>query len=174
MTDLDALLTRLEQLLAAADELDDPARDIVFELLDGVDAVHRMALRSLEAAAGPTVIGELRAAHPAIAWLFDAYAVGVDERATAEAALEPVRPYIASHDGSIEVLAADEGIVRVRLAGACSGCTGSAATLTEGVVEALREGFPGFVALEVEPDDAPSHPPPTTALVQIGPRPPGM
>ena len=62
--------------------------------------------------------------------------------------------------------------MRVRLSGACSGCTSAAETLRSGVEEALREGLPGFVGMEVAPDDgAPPHPPPTQVLLQIGPRP---
>ncbi len=175
VSDLDALLTRLEANLAAVEELDEPVRELVFELLDGIDAVHRGALRALGEAVGAQTIDRVRAAHPAIAWLLEAYAVGVDEVSAADAALEQVRPYISSHGGRVDVLGAEAGVVRLRMSGACSGCTASAATLTEGIEEALREHYPGFVAIDVEPDDAPAHPPPpTTALVQIGPRPAGL
>jgi len=144
----------------------------VFELLDGVDALHRMALGHVCEALGPQEVERLRRAHPAIAWLFDAYAVGVDERAAAEAALEPIRPYIDSHGGHVEVLEVRGGVVRLRLSGACAGCTASAATLTEGIAEALREGLPGFVEIAAEPDDAAPHPPPSgPSLVQITARP---
>lgn len=171
MNELDALLDRLEGLLAEVDALDDSVRRIVFELLDGVDALHRMALQSLAGATEDETLVRLRAAHPAIAWLFDAYAVGVDERAAAEAALEQVRPYIHSHGGKVEVVDVAGGLVRLRLAGTCSGCTASDVTVTETIERALRESWPGFVALDVEPDDAEPHPPPTTPLVQIGTRP---
>jgi Fe-S cluster biogenesis protein NfuA len=92
----------------------------------------------------------------------------------ADAALERIRPYIDSHGGAVEILEVDGGVVRVRMSGACSGCTASAVTAREGIEEALREEWPGFVALEVEADDAPAHPPPPTNLVQIGSRPPGL
>lgn len=172
MSDLDALLDRLEQLLSDIDQLDDPVRDLVFELLDGIDALHRMALQSLADVTDESTLTRLRTSHPAIAWLFDAYAVGVDEQAAANAALEQVRPYIHSHGGQVDVVDAAGGIVRLRLSGTCSGCTASDVTVTESIERALREHWPGFVALEVEPDDAAPHPPPTTSLVQIGSRPP--
>jgi Fe-S cluster biogenesis protein NfuA len=172
VSDLDALLDRLEALLAGIDELDEPVRAMVFELLDGIDALHRMALQSLGDASDDGTLQRLRASHPAIAWLFDAYAVGVDEQAAADAALEQVRPYIHSHGGEVEVLDAAGGIVRLRMSGTCSGCTAADVTVTESIEQALREHWPGFVALEVEPDDAAPHPPPTTSLVQIGSRPP--
>jgi len=70
------------------------------------------------------------------------------------------------------VLSVEHGVVRVQLSGACSGCTSAAATLRDGVEEALREGLPGFVAMDVAPDSgAPAHPPPSQVLLQITPRP---
>jgi Fe-S cluster biogenesis protein NfuA len=107
-----------------------------------------------------------------VAWLFEAYAVGVDERAAAEVALEAVRPYLHSHGGDVAVLDARGGVVRVRLSGACSGCTASTITLRRGVEEALRERMPGFAAMEVEEDDALPHPPPGPTLLQIAEPPP--
>jgi Fe-S cluster biogenesis protein NfuA len=116
---------------------------------------------------GPVDVERLASADPAVAWLVDAYSVGLDERAAAEAALAPVRPYIHSHGGEVEVLEAAGGVVRVRLSGACSGCTASSVTLTRGIEEALRENLPGFLALDAEQDTAPAHPPPGPTLLQI-------
>lgn len=152
-------LSRLEALLAEVEELSEDHRRLVMDLLDGVDALHRMALVRLGDQLGAHQLAELRA-DPVVAWLLDAYAVGVDERAAADAALEEVRPFLHSHGGEVEVLDAAGGVVRVRMSGACSGCTASAITRQEGVEEALREHFPGFSALEVEPSDAEAHPPP--------------
>lgn len=169
MATLEDVLERMEVLLTEVQELDEPVRSQVFELLDGVDAVHRMALERLGAELGEHRVSELRSSDAAIAWLLDAYSVGVDERQAADEALETVRPYVHSHGGEVELLDAHQGVVRVRLSGACSGCTASAVTLQEGVVEALREHFPGFAALEVEDDEdaAEPHPPPGPTLVEI-------
>lgn len=167
---LQDLLGRLETVLAEVEELDEPMRDQVFELLDGVDALHRLALVRLGAALGSEV-ERLRAEDPAIAWLFDAYAIGVDERAAVDEALESIRPYIHSHGGRVEVLEVDQGVVRLQMSGACAGCTASAITLQEGIEEALREGFPGFSHVEVAEDDAAPHPPPGATLLQLQPRP---
>lgn len=171
LTALGPLLDRLEELLHDVEELDEPVRDRVFELLDGVDAVHRLAITRLaDSLAGE--LRRLRRSDPAVDWLFEAYGVGVDDVEAASAALEPVRPYLHEHGGEVEVLAVQHGVVRVRLAGACSGCTSAAQTLRHGVEEALREGLPGFVAMDVAPDDGASpHPPPTQVLLQITPRP---
>ena len=166
MPSFDELADRLEQLLAELDELDDAARAKVFELLDGLDALHGTALRQLDAALDAATLARLRE-DPVLAWLLDAYGIGVDQRAAAEAALDSVRPYIHSHGGSVELLEVDGGRVRLRLAGSCSGCTASAITLREGIEHALVERMPGFAGVEVEEDDAPPHPPPGPTLVQL-------
>ena len=169
---LGPLLDRLEDLLADVEGLDEPVRDRVFELLDGVDAVHRLAITRLADVVGDD-LPALRGCDPAVDWLFEAYGVGVDDVRAADLALEQVRPYLHEHGGEVEVLAVEQGVVRVRLSGACSGCTSASETLRHGVEEALREGLPGFVAMDVAPDDgAAAHPPPTTVLLQITPRPP--
>ncbi len=172
MSGLDELLDELEALLLEVDELEEPVRGRVLSLLDGIDALHRLALGRLAAAVGPEQIERARSGDPAVAWLLEAYSVGVDERAAAEAALDDVRPYLHSHGGDVTVLAARGGIVRVKLSGACSGCTASTVTLLRGVEEALREHLPGFAAMEVEEEDALPHPPPGPTLLQIEDPPP--
>ncbi len=168
---LGPLLDRLEELLADVQGLDEHVRDRVFELLDGVDAVHRLAITRLADGLGEQ-LRPLRYQDAAVDWLFEAYGVGVDDVAAASVALEPVRPYLHEHGGEVEVLGVEHGVVRVRLLGTCSGCTSAAQTLRHGVEEALRENLPGFVAMDVAPDDgAAAHPPPTQVLLQITPRP---
>ncbi|MFN2489502.1 MAG: NifU family protein [Actinomycetota bacterium] len=167
MEDLAGLLARMEQLLADMEELDEPTRAKVFELLDGIDTVHRMALTRLAEALDPELLSRSRA-DPTVEWLLDAYGIGVDQRAVAQSALEEIRPYIESHGGNLDVLDVSAGIVRVRMAGACAGCSASAITLQEGIERALRDNFPGFLRLEAEEDEeAESHAPPGPTLLQI-------
>jgi len=167
---LGPLLDRLEVLLADVEALDADVRDRVFELLDGVDAVHRLALSRLADVLRHDLA--LLREDAAIDWLFEAYGVGVDDVDAASVALGQVRPYLHEHGGDVEVLSIQQGVVRVRLLGACSGCTSAAETLRHGVEEALRENLAGFVRMEVEPDEeAASHPPPVQVLLQITPRP---
>lgn len=162
------LMRRLQAGLAAVERLDEPARAEVFDFLDALELAHRTGLRGLEEVLGAEAVERLRRDDPTVAWLFDAYGVGVDEHEEAEAALEGILPYIHSHGGTLELLDVADGVVRMRLAGSCSGCTASAVTLREGVERALREGFPGFVALEVEEDEsATPHPPPGPTLLQL-------
>lgn len=170
LTSLGPLLDRLEELLADVEGLDEDVRDRVFELLDGVDAVHRLAIGRLADVLGPDL--EPLRDEPAIHWLFEAYGVGVQDSVAAAAALDQIRPYLHEHGGEVEVLGVEHGVVRVQLTGACSGCTSAADTLRHGVEEALRENLPGFVSMDVAPDSgAAPHPPPGPVLLQIQPRP---
>lgn len=169
---MDELLARLEHLLERVDALDDESKGLAFELLDGVDTLHRMALRRLATRLGDDAVGDLSAADPAVAWLFEAYGIGIDELSMADAALDNVRPYIHSHGGEVTVLAAHDGVVRLRMSGACSGCTASAQTLRTSIDETLRDHLPGFLRTELEEDDAAPHPPPAGPVpVQLRPRP---
>jgi Fe-S cluster biogenesis protein NfuA len=170
--ELGSLLDRMEELLSAVEGFEPDARDQVLELLDGIDALHRFAITGLADSLGDR-LEPVRRADPAVDWLFAAYGVGVDDVGGASEALEEIRPYIHQHGGEVEVLDVRHGVVRVRLSGACSGCTASSETLREGVEQSLRDGLAGFVAMEVleaDPDAAP-HPPPGPTLLQIQPRP---
>ena len=118
-------------------------------LLELIDAVHRPGLVAL--AEGDTE-------HPAAQALLAMYALGdMDDEDLVEEALEQVRPYINSHGGEVELLSVDDGVVRVRMSGACQGCAASAMTLRRGIEEALRAGYPGFrEVVAEEPDGGPT------------------
>ncbi len=170
MKDLDDLLQRLEDLLTDLQDAEPEVSAIAFELLDGVDALHRLALRRLDDALGEDLVADLRARDPAVSWLFDAYGVGVDERAAADVALDAARPYVDSHGGTLQVIGCADGVVQLRMGGACEGCTGAEDTVRDQLEVALRDGFAGFATLEVDRAEAPSHPPPTVTWVELGPR----
>ena len=74
----------------------------------------------------------------------------LEDRVTA--ALDGVRPYLASHGGDVEVLELDEaaGRLSLRLLGSCDGCPGSVATLRTSVEQAVREAAPEIVKIDVE------------------------
>ncbi|KAA9038581.1 hypothetical protein FW778_13565 [Ginsengibacter hankyongi] len=65
-------------------------------------------------------------------------------------ALEKVKPYMDSHDGSVEIVSVDNGIVKLKLAGNCKGCPSSSSTLELGIRQAIEEYCPDIVSLEVE------------------------
>ena len=64
-----------------------------------------------------------------------------------EAALESVRPFLAHHDGDVELLDIDPdaGAVLLRLLGSCDGCPSSAVTLQLAVERAIVDAAPEIV-----------------------------
>ncbi|HEY4305392.1 MAG TPA: NifU family protein [Gemmatimonadaceae bacterium] len=71
-----------------------------------------------------------------------------DLHARVEAALDDVRPYLASHGGNVELVAIDGGVARVRLTGSCHGCAASELTLRARVDEAVLAAAPELRAVE--------------------------
>src|SRR5688500_12853814 len=109
MEEFEALLSRLEELMSEIASRDEVGKDLLFELLDGIDTIHRIPLTQLGDQLGTREVERLRDADSAIAWLFDAYGLGVDERRQAEEALKAILPYIHSHGGRIDVLEVSAG-----------------------------------------------------------------
>ncbi len=65
-----------------------------------------------------------------------------------EAVLDTIRPDLQSHGGDIELIDVTDGIVKVRLQGACQGCMGAQMTLKMGVERVLREALPEIKSVE--------------------------
>ena len=66
-----------------------------------------------------------------------------------EQALETIRPYLKADGGNVELVnVTDEGIVEVRLTGACVSCPMSQMTLRAGVERALIREIPGIRRVE--------------------------
>ena len=63
-------------------------------------------------------------------------------------ALEQVRPQLQADGGDIEYVGFDNGIVKVKLKGACSGCPMSAMTLQMGVENLLKKQVPEVKKVE--------------------------
>ena len=61
-----------------------------------------------------------------------------------EATLDTMRPYIASHRGSVEIIDFDnsDGTLLLRLGGTCQGCAASTITLKQGIEVRMRERVP--------------------------------
>ena len=56
-----------------------------------------------------------------------------------QAILEQIRPFLQRDGGDLEYVSYDEGVVSVRLQGACSSCPSSTMTLKMGIERALKE-----------------------------------
>jgi Fe-S cluster biogenesis protein NfuA len=57
-------------------------------------------------------------------------------------ALEKVRPMLQADGGDVELIDVNEGVVTVRLKGACKGCPMSQMTLKNGIERMLKKEIP--------------------------------
>jgi Fe-S cluster biogenesis protein NfuA len=64
-------------------------------------------------------------------------------------ALEAVRPTLVADGGDVELVeVTEQGVVRVRLQGACHGCPMSMMTLKNGIERIIKERVPGITMVE--------------------------
>lgn len=62
--------------------------------------------------------------------------------------IEKIRPYINRDGGDIEFVDFQDGIVYVKMLGACNGCSLIDSTLQDGVAEILMEEVPGVYGVQ--------------------------
>ena len=66
----------------------------------------------------------------------------VDMKTRVTTALDEVRPALQMDGGDVELVSVEDGVVRVRLLGACGGCPMATMTLVGFVEERLRARVP--------------------------------
>lgn len=59
-----------------------------------------------------------------------------------EAALNKIRPSLRADGGDVELVDVTDGVVKVRLTGACGGCPMSQMTLKMGIERLLKKELP--------------------------------
>ncbi len=59
-----------------------------------------------------------------------------------EKALDKVRPSLMADGGNVELVDVEDGIVKVKLTGACGGCPMSQMTLKMGIERVLKQEIP--------------------------------
>ena len=65
-----------------------------------------------------------------------------------EKALADIRPSLQADGGDVELVDVENGIVRVRLTGACSGCPMSQMTLKQGIETYVKKEVPEILSVE--------------------------
>ncbi len=58
------------------------------------------------------------------------------------AVLEQIRPTLQADGGDVELVGVDEGVVSLKLTGACSGCPMASMTLKMGIERVLKGQIP--------------------------------
>jgi len=73
----------------------------------------------------------------------------VSMKAEVQQALEEIRPMLQADGGDVELVeVTEDGVVRVRLQGACKGCPMSQITLKNGIEKLLKERVDGVTEVE--------------------------
>jgi len=65
-----------------------------------------------------------------------------------ETALAGIRPSLQADGGDVELVDVENGIVRVRLTGACGGCPMSQMTLKQGIEIHIKKEVPEILSVE--------------------------
>lgn len=62
--------------------------------------------------------------------------------------IDKIRPSLQADGGDVELVDVEDGIVKVRLQGACCGCPMSQMTLKNGIEEMLKQEIPEIKSVE--------------------------
>ncbi|MCW2952874.1 MAG: nitrogen-fixing NifU domain protein [Conexibacter sp.] len=150
-------VAEVELALAQLDALADPAAQaLATAAVQAVVELYGEGLRRLLAGAGEpvarAVAGDELVAH--LLLLHGLHPVTVEERV--RDALVGVRPYLESHGGDVELVAVQEGVVRLRMQGSCEGCPASAMTLKLAIEKAILDAAPDVDRVEADGGGTPA------------------
>jgi Fe-S cluster biogenesis protein NfuA len=172
--DLEAVGERIARLLDGLRVAIIPREyEHVEEVVRLVTELYGAALERILAVAGPELVPEL-VGDELVASLLLVHGLHPDAlRSRLEGALASVRPFLAHHDGDVELLDVDEdaGAVHLRLLGNCDGCPSSSVTLQLAVERAIREAAPEIGIIDVEAHDPAVVPGGTAVPVALGRKP---
>ena len=65
-----------------------------------------------------------------------------------KAVLDKIRPMLQADGGDVELINVEDGVVKVRLQGACAGCPMSQMTLKQGIERLVKQEIPEVRSLE--------------------------
>lgn len=71
-----------------------------------------------------------------------------DLQAQVQEVLDKLRPFLLRDGGDCQLVDVEDGIVKLRLLGACGSCPSSTITLKAGIERALLEEVPGVLEVE--------------------------
>ncbi len=63
-------------------------------------------------------------------------------------AIDKIRPMLQADGGDVELVSFEDGVVKVRLQGACAGCPMSQMTLRNGIERMLKQEIPEVTSVE--------------------------
>ena len=150
---VEAVGQRVEDLLDQIAGRDEVAAELTEELMRELMALYGAGLaRILDRlyAVSPDALHDM-ATDPLVGGLLMLHDLHPSDAAgRVEAALDGVRPYLASHGGGVQLLEVSDGVARLQLEGSCDGCGSSQITLQHAVEGAVLEAAPEIQRIEVE------------------------
>ena len=140
------MIERVEALLDVVETFPEPQRETTTELVQALLDMYGEGLSRIVAACPDVPVEDELVSH--LLLLHGLHPVPIADRVTG--ALDEVRPYLIAHGGGVELLGIDDGVVRLRLEGACNGCPSSALTLTTAVEDAIMRAAPDVERIDAE------------------------
>ncbi len=162
---------RIEALLEEVESLDPSCRAIAGELVqelvelygDGLGrVVEVVAARDADGSLARELAADELVSH--LLLLHGLHPVALETRV--RGALAEVRPYLESHGGDVQLVGVEDGVVRLRLEGSCSGCPSSTMTLKLAIEDAIHKAAPDVERIEAVGLDEPA-PAPAAGLLQL-------
>jgi len=62
--------------------------------------------------------------------------------------IDKIRPMLQADGGDVEFVGFEDGVVKVRLKGACAGCPMSQMTIKNGIEQSLKKAIPEIKSVE--------------------------
>ena len=150
-------MQRVEELVAAIETWADPnlrakAVELVQALMDfhgaGIDRM--MELTAEKGAVGYEIFDDF-ARDDLVGNMLLLYGLHpLDLETRVIQALDKVRPSLNLHEGGVELISINDGVVHLSLQGNCDGCASSAATLKLTIEEAIYSAAPDAAGIQVE------------------------
>ncbi len=164
--ELQMLAERVDQAVAEVRNLDQEAQRKALALKSSIEEFHKAGLTKIVQRLkadprGKELLFEL-AEDPSVYALFAMHGlVRADLATRVSRVVEMLRPYLRSHGGDVELVEISADTARIRLTGACNGCSMPAQTLRDNFEEALKHNVPEIRNIEVVPSD------PSPALIPL-------
>ena len=150
---LEAMLNDLAALEALAADWPEAQQNAAAARARAIDALNaeafRRLIRTLKGMPGMAAALREAAADEVIYAVLRRHGIlkpSVQERV--EAALESIRPALASHGGDVELVTVAPPMVEVRFLGACDGCPASMLTFYAGVKKAIQDNVPEIIEVK--------------------------
>ena len=145
--DLASMLSDLSALEALAKDWPDSQRNAALARGEAIEALNaaafRRLIRHLQSVPGMTTALKEAVQDEVIYTVLRRHGIlkpSLHEQV--DAALDTIRPSLASHGGDVELVSVENTVVTVRFLGACDGCPASALTFYGGVKKAIQDKFP--------------------------------